>query len=244
MNEPALAATGVTKSFSAGRESVDAVCGVEIELHAGEFVAVVGPSGCGKSTLLHMLGGLTRPTAGEVRWAGERIDHLPESRLAKRRRHEVGFVFQFFNLVPALTVAENIALPLLLCGAGRRTARRRATELVDLAGLGDQVDAAAGQLSGGEQQRVAIARALAARPAVVLADEPTGSLDSSTARSVLGLLRETCGDGQALMIVTHDPRVAAAADRVVLLNDGRVVEESRLGPGRPVGDLVSLGGDE
>ena len=175
-------------------------------------------------------------------WQGERIDQLSETRLARRRRSTVGFVFQFFNLVPSLTVTENVELAVLLGGGSRSDARNRAGELLERLALADQAQAAPGRLSGGQQQRVAVARALANRPAVVLADEPTGNLDSSAARDVLDVLRQGRDDGQALLLVTHDPRVAAAADRVVTMADGLVIDETDVGRGRPVPSLLSLGG--
>jgi putative ABC transport system ATP-binding protein len=196
--------------------------GVDISIERGEFVAIMGPSGCGKSTLLNLLAGLDRPTAGEVWLDGERIDELSETDLARLRRRKVGFVFQFFNLVPTLSTVENVELPLLLVGRRRRDARRSANELLGDLGISEKHGAAPGQLSGGEQQRVALARALANRPDVVLADEPTGNLDSAAARGVLGLFREARGRGQTLLLVTHDASVASVADRVITLRDGLV----------------------
>jgi putative ABC transport system ATP-binding protein len=194
----------------------------------------MGPSGCGKSTLLNLLAGLDRPTAGEVRLDGERIDKLSETELARLRRRKIGFVFQFFNLVPTLSALDNVELPLLLVGRGRKDARRSANELLGDLGVGDKHGAAPAQLSGGQQQRVALARALANTPDILLGDEPTGNLDSAATREVLGLLRAARDRGQTLLIVTHDARVAAAADRVVALRDGRVTDETELEAARPV----------
>ena len=238
---PAVDGRGLARTFTTGGIEVLALRGVDIAVHPGEFVAVMGPSGSGKSTLLNLLGGLERPTAGQVRWQGERIDQHSETRLARRRRRTVGFVFQFFNLVPSLTAAENVELAVLLGGGSRAEARDRAAELLARMGVADHASQAPGQLSGGQQQRVAIARALANRPAVVLADEPTGNLDSAAARDVLDALREGRDEGQALLLVTHDPRVAAAADRVVTMADGLVRDETEVARGRPVPSLLSLG---
>jgi putative ABC transport system ATP-binding protein len=194
----------------------------------------MGPSGCGKSTLLNLLAGLDRPTAGEVRLDGERIDQLSETELARLRRRHIGVVFQFFNLMPTLSAVENVELPLLLVGRRRKDARRSANELLSDLGIGDKHAAAPVQLSGGQQQRVALARALANTPDIVLGDEPTGNLDSAAAREVLGLLRAARDRGQTVLLVTHDARVAAAADRVITLRDGLVSDETELQAARPV----------
>jgi putative ABC transport system ATP-binding protein len=207
---------------------------VDVAIERGEFVAIMGPSGCGKSTLLNLLAGLDRPTAGEVWLDGERIDRLSETELARLRRRKIGFVFQFFNLVPTLSAVENVELPLLLVGRRRTDARRSANELLTELGIGDKQGAAPVQLSGGQQQRVALARALANAPDIVLGDEPTGNLDSASAREVLALLRAARDRGQTLLIVTHDARVAAAADRVVALRDGLVADDTELQAARPV----------
>jgi putative ABC transport system ATP-binding protein len=229
-----LEARGLAKTYDTGGVKVQALRGVDLAIARGEFVAIMGPSGCGKSTLLNLLAGLDRPTAGEVRLDGERIDQLSETGLARLRRRKIGFVFQFFNLVPTLSAVENVELPLLLVGRRRRDARRSANELLSNLGVGDKHGAAPAFLSGGQQQRVALARALANTPEVLLGDEPTGNLDSAAAREVLGLLRAARDRGQTLLLVTHDARVAAAADRVVMLRDGRVSDETELGAPRPV----------
>ena len=194
----------------------------------------MGPSGCGKSTLLNLLAGLDRPTSGEVWLDGERIDTMSETELARLRRRKVGFVFQFFNLVPTLSVVENVELPLLLVGCRRREARRSANELLSELGIADKHGSAPALLSGGQQQRVALARALANTPDVVFGDEPTGNLDSAATREVLGLLRAARDRGQTLLVATHDARVAAAADRIVTLRDGLVSDEAELQAARPV----------
>jgi putative ABC transport system ATP-binding protein len=229
-----LEARGLAKTYGGGGAEVLALRGVDLAVERGEFVAVMGPSGCGKSTLLNLLAGLDRPTAGEVLLDGERIDRLDETDLARLRRRKIGFVFQFFNLLPTLSAIENVELPLLLAGRGRKDARRAAGELLCALGVGDRRAAAPVQLSGGQQQRVALARALANTPDIVLGDEPTGNLDSAAAREVLGLLRAARDRGQTLLIVTHDARVAAAADRVVTLRDGLVCDETELAAPRPV----------
>jgi putative ABC transport system ATP-binding protein len=231
---PVLEARNLAKTYDTGGVKVLALRGVDLAIAQGEFVAIMGPSGCGKSTLLNLLAGLDRPTAGEVRLGGERIDELSETELARLRRRHIGFVFQFFNLMPTLSAVENVELPLLLVGRRRKDARRSANELLTELGLGDKQAAAPVQLSGGQQQRVALARALANTPDIVLGDEPTGNLDSAAARDVLGLLRGARDRGQTVLIVTHDGRVAAAADRVITLRDGLVSDESVLQAARPV----------
>jgi putative ABC transport system ATP-binding protein len=237
---PVLEARQLAKTYEAGGAKVPGLRGVDISIERGEFVAVMGPSGCGKSTLLNLLAGLDRPTAGEVWLDGRRIDGLTETELARLRRRKVGFVFQFFNLVPTLSAVENVELPLLLVGRRRSEARRTANELMSELGIVDKQGAAPVHLSGGQQQRVALARALANRPDVVLADEPTGNLDSAAAREVLGLFRDARGRGQTLVLVTHDASVAASADRVITLRDGLVANETELGAARQVPPLLEL----
>jgi putative ABC transport system ATP-binding protein len=229
-----LEARSLAKTYDTGEATVDALRGVDLMIERGEFVAIMGASGCGKSTLLNLLAGLDRPTTGEVWLDGERIDRLSETELARVRRARVGFVFQFFNLVPTLSVVENVELPLLLVGRRRKDARRSADGLLSSLGIGDKHGAAPAQLSGGQQQRVALARALANAPDIVLGDEPTGNLDSAATREVLGLLRGARDRGQTLLLATHDARVAAAADRVITLRDGRVTDETELQAARPV----------
>jgi putative ABC transport system ATP-binding protein len=203
----------------------------------------MGPSGCGKSTLLHLLGGLERPSAGEVWLAGGRIDRLGEKALARLRRHAIGFVFQAFHLMDELTALENVELPALLAGRSSRAARRRATELLGQVGLEDRADHLPSALSGGQRQRVAIARALSNEPLVVLADEPTGNLDSAATLDVLRLLDSLRAAGQTLLVVTHDARIAATADRLITMRDGALVDETRLTHGT-TGRLSELAGLE
>jgi putative ABC transport system ATP-binding protein len=229
-----LSARGLAKTYSSDGVDVLALRGVDLDVAAGELVAVMGPSGCGKSTLLHLLGGLDRPTAGSIELAGHRVEALSEAEWAVVRRSQVGFVFQFFNLVGNLSVAENVELPARLVGASPEEARRRRAELLERLGVSAQADALPSRLSGGQQQRVALARALVNSPAVLLADEPTGNLDSRSAGEVLALLREVQSQGQTVVLVTHDARVAASADRVISMRDGLVVDETRLEEGRQI----------
>ncbi len=232
-------AHGLRRVHGRGAAEVVALRDVDLSLDHGEFLAVTGPSGCGKSTLLNLLGGLDRPTAGEIRLHGERVDDAGEARRARLRRTDIGFVFQFFNLIDNLTVADNVELPALLAGVPRREARRRASELLERLGLSDASARVPGALSGGQQQRVAIARALVNRPTVLLADEPTGNLDSAAAREVVGVLRERSDEGQAIVLVTHDLRVASAANRVLRMRDGAVVGEADLEGDAATGDALS-----
>jgi putative ABC transport system ATP-binding protein len=241
---PVLEARALVKTYPSGGAPLRALDGVDLAVEPGEFVAIMGPSGCGKSTLLNLLAGFDRPSAGEVWLGGQRIDGLSEAKLARLRRRRIGFVFQFFNLLPALSVAENVELPLLLAGQRRRAARRAAGHLLQELGVSERRHAAPALLSGGQQQRVALARAMANSPDIVLADEPTGNLDSAAAQGVLDLLREARRRGQTLLLVTHDARVAAAADRVIRLRDGRIVAGARLDPARSVANLLDVGGDQ
>jgi putative ABC transport system ATP-binding protein len=220
----------VKKQYQMGDVTVDALAGVDFAVEEGEFVAVMGPSGSGKSTLLHLLGGLDWPSGGEVTLAGKTLSGLSDDEITLLRRRGVGFVFQFFNLLPTLTAKENIALPLLIDGKRIKDHLTRIDHLLDLVGLSDRQDHKPDQLSGGQQQRVAIARALVTEPQIVLADEPTGNLDSKSGTAVLELLRRSCDQlGQTIVMVTHDPRSASYADRVVFLQDGRAVDQMALG---------------
>jgi len=221
MTDAIVSCRGVERTFRSGGRETSAVRGVDLDVAAGEWVAIMGPSGCGKSSLLHLLGGLDTPDAGVVSVGGEDLARLSETKRALLRRERIGYVFQFFNLIQDFTVAENVELPMLLVGVGRGEARRRRDELLAAVGLPDVADASPSQLSGGQQQRVAIARAFANRPGVLLADEPTGNLDTESARQVLALLRARHDAGQTIVMVTHDARVAAAADRLLVMEDGR-----------------------
>ena len=240
---PLLRARGLRKEYGKGEGLVRAVDGVDLDVSAGETVAIMGPSGCGKSTLLHLLGGLDRPSGGEVLVNGRRIDNIGEKALARMRRTDVGFVFQSFHLMEELTAIENVELSALLAGRSPRAARRRAEGLLDQLGLTDRARFLPSALSGGQRQRVAVARALSNEPLVVLADEPTGNLDTAATRDVLRLLDGLRAGGQTLLIVTHDSRIAATADRLILMRDGAFVEETRLTHGT-MGDLADLTGLE
>jgi putative ABC transport system ATP-binding protein len=211
------------KSFESEGMPVRALRRVDLTVATGEFVALMGPSGCGKSTLLHLVAGLDVPSDGEIELGGVSLTDLGESARARLRRHEIGMVFQFFNLLDDLSALENVTLPAAIAGAPRRIAERRASELLDVLGLAAKAAELPGVLSGGERQRLAIARALANQPALLLADEPTGALDSAGGREVLELLRRLHAGGQAILLVTHDADVAAAAERCVTMQDGRVL---------------------
>jgi ABC-type lipoprotein export system ATPase subunit len=242
-NSAVLRIRGLCKHYGHGDGLVRAVDGVDLDVTAGETVAVMGPSGCGKSTLLHLLGGLDRPSSGEVWLAERRIDGLGEKALARIRRTAVGFVFQAFHLMDELTAVENVELPALLAGCSPRTARRQAVELLERVALADRAGFLPAALSGGQRQRVAIARALSNQPLVVLADEPTGNLDSAATVDVLRLFETLHEAGQTLVIVTHDERIAATADRLISMRDGAFVDETRL-TGGTTGDLGALVGLE
>ena len=237
-----LETVAVERHFAARGATVRAVDGIDLEVADGEFVSVMGPSGCGKSTLLHLLGGLDRPTGGEVHVAGERVDRWNETQWAKLRRRRIGFVFQSFNLVDNLSARDNLVLPAVLAGHSTKRALRSADELLATLGLADQAASSPAELSGGERQRVAIGRAVINRPDILLADEPTGSLDSVATAEVLRLIQRLHSEGQTVVMVTHDHRIASAADRMVSMRDGRLVDDVLLkgGTGRAlvVADLV------
>jgi len=243
-NQSMLRTRGLRKEYGKEASLVRAVDRVDLDVPAGETLAVMGPSGCGKSTLLHLLGGLDRPSGGEIWLAGQRIDQMSERGMAALRRDAVGFVFQAFHLMDELTAVENIELPALLAGRSARAARRRAIDLLDHVGLADRARHLPSQLSGGQRQRVAIARALANAPQIVLADEPTGNLDSEATLDVLRLFESLHEAGQTLVIVTHDARIAATADRLVSMRDGAFVDDTRLtgGTAGNLGALVGLDG--
>jgi putative ABC transport system ATP-binding protein len=227
MNDSSLRALemrGVRKTFEAENAPVRALRGVDLTVEVGEFTALMGPSGCGKSTLLNLVAGLDTPDEGEIRVAGEEVTGRGEDDLARLRRRHIGLVFQFFNLLEGMTVLENVALPAVIAGRKRKMAETRARDLLDLLGIGDKAAAVPGVLSGGQRQRLAIARALANEPTLLLADEPTGALDSDGGHEVIELLRRLHKGGQTIVLVTHDDGVAAAAGRVVRMRDGRMVE--------------------
>jgi len=221
-----LRARGLRKQYGSEGGLVRAVDGVDLDVAAGRTLAVMGPSGCGKSTLLHLLGGLDRPTAGELFLKDRRVDQLPERALAQLRRNEIGFVFQAFQLLDELTAQENVELPALLARSSPRQARRRACQLLEQVGLEERASHLPSALSGGQRQRVAIARALVNEPTVILADEPTGNLDSAATLEVLRLFGALRAEGLTLVVVTHDERVAATADRLISMRDGTFAEDT------------------
>jgi putative ABC transport system ATP-binding protein len=219
------------KSYRLGKITVNALRGVSLQLKQGEFLVIMGPSGSGKTTLLNIIGTLDKPSSGRALVDGEDITRMNDGQLTKLRRHKIGFVFQFHNLIPVLTALENVELPLITSGVKRKSSRDRAMGLLSQVGLQDRTDHLPDELSGGEQQRVAIARALANRPRLVLADEPTGDLDSQTGSEVVQLMHSMAKqEGSSVVVVTHDPVVAARADRLVEMRDGRIAEEARKPP--------------
>jgi putative ABC transport system ATP-binding protein len=227
-----IQAENLTKVYGTGDTAVVALDHVKLIVNPGEFVAVMGPSGCGKSTLLHLLGGLDRPSEGDVSIDGQLLAKLSDNAISQLRRRKIGYVFQFFNLIPILSSLENASLPLLLDGANAAQTKQKATEWLTKVGLGQRLASRPDQLSAGQQQRVAIARALIADPVLVLADEPTGNLDSKSADEIADLLKQVAKTwGRAVLMVTHDPRIAAYADRIVFLKDGKIVNETRPGNG-------------
>ena len=243
--EPIVQATSLRKSYNMGEVDVEALRGIDFIVEPGEFVAIMGPSGSGKSSLLHILGGLDDNSGGEVSLAGQPLAQMDDNELTLLRRRQVGFVFQFFNLLPTLSAAENVALPLLLEGARNADTEAKVEEMLALVGLPDRATHRPDQLSGGEQQRVALARALITDPAVVLADEPTGNLDRRSGIEMLTLLRMACEEkGQTIVIVTHDPFAASRADRVVFLQDGKLVRKLNLmSVAEPVDAIVGVMGE-
>ena len=212
----------VRKTYATGLVSVEALRGIDLTIGEGEYVAVIGPSGSGKSTLMHILGCLDVPSEGTYRLAGRDVGDLDEAALARIRNEEIGFVFQQFNLLPSLTALRNVALPLVYAGAPADERHRRAAQALERVGLSDRADHRPGELSGGQQQRVAVARALVTEPSMILADEPTGNLDSVSSADVLGLFRELNDTGRTIVLITHDHDVAAQADRIVAIRDGEI----------------------
>jgi len=234
-----IAATDVTRRYGEGDAAVDALKGVSLDVPAGQFAAVMGPSGSGKSTLMHILAGLDRPTTGTVAVDGTDITELNDKRLTLLRRHNIGFIFQFFNLLPTLTAEENIVLPLQI--AGTKPDSEWVESVIDRVGLGDRRRHRPAELSGGQQQRVAIARALVSRPTVIFADEPTGNLDSATGAEILTVLREAVDSyQQTTVMVTHDAGAAAIADRALFLADGLIVRDA---PCKDAGDIMAIMAD-
>ncbi len=226
-SDAVLVARDVTRAYHMGEEPVHAVRGVSLEITPGDYVAIVGPSGCGKSTMLNLLGGIDRPTSGALFVNGVRVDRLSDAEATRFRLHHIGFVFQRFYLMPALTAIENVELPMAEAKVARYQRLSRARELLAYVGLAARRDHRPTQLSGGEQQRVAIARALANKPSIILADEPTGELDAKTGQEMIKLLAGVNGDGTTIVVVTHDEDLARAARRVVHMRDGLVVDDRR-----------------
>jgi putative ABC transport system ATP-binding protein len=218
---------GIRKKYDNGRVSVEALRGVDLEIGGNEYVAVVGPSGSGKSTLMNILGCLDTPSEGEYELSGDKVAKLDRNQLAEIRNRHVGFVFQNFNLLPYATALENVELPLLFAGVGAKERRERAAAMLERVQLGDRLDHKPTELSGGQMQRVAIARALVNRPAMVLADEPTGNLDSASGRAIVEIFAELFASGQTIVMITHDQGVAKLASRVIQIRDGQVVEDEK-----------------
>ena len=245
---PALRLEGLRKTFAATDDEqipVRALRGVDLSVARGEFVAVMGPSGCGKSTLINLVAGLETPTDGGIVIDGEPIERLSEDELAVMRRRHVGIVFQFFNLLEGMSVLENVSLPMVVAGTTRKQAESRARDLLDLLGIADKASKTPGVLSGGQRQRLSIARALANQPTLLLADEPTGSLDSGGGAEVLGLFRRLHDGGQTIVMVTHDEEVAASADRIVRMRDGRIDDGLASGSKGPsAGGVFGVLGEE
>jgi putative ABC transport system ATP-binding protein len=232
-----VTATELCRRYGEGEAAVDALAGVSTQFERGQFAAIMGPSGSGKSTLMHILAGLDKPTSGSVRLDGVELADLDDGKLTQLRRDKLGFVFQFFNLLPVLTAEENIRLPLSI--AGRKADSEWFEQLIEIVGLGDRRTHRPAELSGGQQQRVAVARALVSKPAVVFADEPTGNLDSKASEEVLGLLRRSVDEfGQTVIMVTHEAHAAAYADRLVVLRDGRVAHDGAAGGEEDVLELM------
>ena len=241
MSDLVVETRALRKSFDSEGAPVRALRGVDFELPSGEFVAVMGPSGCGKSTLLNIAAGLDTPTDGDVMLAGESLVGRSEDELAILRRRHVGIVFQFFNLLEGMSALENVTLPAVVAGAPRKRAEARARDLLDLLGLAEKAKDPPGVLSGGQRQRLAIARALANEPTLLLADEPTGALDSEGGREVLELFRRLHASGQTILMVTHDDTVARAADRIVRMRDGRIESAGKGDDGSPAAFDVGVG---
>ncbi|MCA0456008.1 MAG: ABC transporter ATP-binding protein [Chloroflexi bacterium] len=241
--EPMVEVRGLRKDFQLGDQWVHALKGVDLDIPAGQFIAIMGPSGSGKSTLLYMLGGLDRPSEGEIAVAGNALDLMNGEELATFRRETIGFIFQAFHLVPTLTALENVALPGVFAGSDREYRESRALKILTALGMEERIDHRPNQLSGGQQQRVAIARALFNNPPIIMADEPTGALDSKTGQTVMRMLRFLCRrQGKTIIVVTHDPTVASYADRMISLKDGDIIEDKPMRPARENKPLPAFSG--
>lgn len=224
MGNPLIRASELYKTYHMGKETVHALAGVDVEIEKKSFTAVIGPSGSGKSTLLHLLGGLDRPTTGRISVDGLDIDRMDENALASHRRTRSGFIFQTFNLIPNMDALENVAFPLRFNGVRRKEREGRSVELLEVVGLADRMRHRPSELSGGQQQRVAIARAMVNHPEIILADEPTGNLDTQSGLQILELLSEIYRQGRTVIVVSHDPRVTSFADQILCLLDGKIVD--------------------
>ena len=227
MNQAVIDIQGITKTYVNGKLSVPVLYGIDLQVNKGEFVSIMGPSGSGKSTFMNILGCLDRPTTGSYRLNGDEVATLSDDELAFVRNKQIGFVFQSFNLLTKLTALENVALPMIYAGMDKKSRNERATALLSSVGLGDRMDHLPSELSGGQRQRVAIARALANNPAIIMADEPTGNLDSKSTIDVMNIFRGLYEEGRTIILVTHEPEIATYASRNVVLRDGLIVEDSQ-----------------
>jgi len=227
MNDLVIQIRDLTRTYIMGTETVNALRGVNIEIRRNEYVAIMGPSGSGKSTMMNMIGCLDTPSSGEYWLNGQEVSRMPDDALARVRNREIGFVFQTFNLLPRASALQNVELPLVYGGIGARERRKRAEAALQRVGLGDRMDHRPNELSGGQRQRVAIARALVNEPAILLADEPTGNLDSTTSEEIMRVFAELHAQGQTIVVVTHEPSIAEHAERVVVLRDGRLDSDTR-----------------
>ena len=227
MNQTVIDIQGITKTYVNGKLSVPVLHGIDLQVNKGEFVSIMGPSGSGKSTFMNILGCLDRPTTGSYRLNGDEVATLSDDELAFVRNKQIGFVFQSFNLLTKLTALENVALPMIYAGMDKKSRNERAAALLSSVGLGDRMDHLPSELSGGQRQRVAIARALANNPAIIMADEPTGNLDSKSTIDVMNIFRGLYDEGRTIILVTHEPEIATYASRNVVLRDGLIVEDSK-----------------
>ena len=240
MNQSVIDIQGITKTYVNGKLSVPVLYGIDLQVNKGEFVSIMGPSGSGKSTFMNILGCLDRPTTGSYRLNGDEVATLSDDELAFVRNKQIGFVFQSFNLLTKLTALENVALPMIYAGMDKKTRNERAAALLASVGLGDRMDHLPSELSGGQRQRVAIARALANNPAIIMADEPTGNLDSKSTIDVMNIFRGLYDEGRTIILVTHEPEIATYASRNVVLRDGLIVEDSQNHNMTPVQEVTHV----
>ncbi|MBF1765548.1 MAG: ABC transporter ATP-binding protein [Veillonella sp.] len=240
MNQTVIDIQGITKTYVNGKLSVPVLYGIDLQVNKGEFVSIMGPSGSGKSTFMNILGCLDRPTTGSYRLNGDEVATLSDDELAFVRNKQIGFVFQSFNLLTKLTAVENVALPMIYAGMDKKTRNDRAAALLASVGLGDRMDHLPSELSGGQRQRVAIARALANNPAIIMADEPTGNLDSKSTIDVMNIFRGLYDEGRTIILVTHEPEIATYASRNVVLRDGLIVEDSQNHNMTPVQEVTHV----